>query len=435
MDDKKHTARAWFGFAEPFNWQKARSLGPLISVVATLIVGGLFILAIAAAFKLLWTAVFGEMPQDGFAKFGLTGIIVAMIGAPFVVWRSVVAQKQVNVAEQGMITDRLNKAVEGLGAEKTVNKLGRDISYQIDGEIFRDFEFQNEAFELPKNAANIQRTAWSNFTLNTVNLEVRTGAIYALERISRDSLRDHIQIMEILCAYVRENASCVELTPEVIPNVRANPRLDIQTIITVLGRRSKSGMAIERDSQYRLDLRSCDLSGVNFEKGNFSAALFQLSKFEYARFDKSELVGCKMYSANIRYASFWDTNLTGAALDHVTASPSNRFNSLNRARLTGTCLFGADLSAVYMKSTLEKYPTIGSIDTKFSGFKETELAKHFEALDKIEFIDASEELGRRKSLDVGGLNFWSPFDSSDGASFQLLAEARNELGLVGWLAF
>ena len=38
------------------------------------------------------------------------------------------------------------------------------------------------------------------------NLEVRIGAIYALERIAQDSLRDHIQIMEILCAYIRENS-------------------------------------------------------------------------------------------------------------------------------------------------------------------------------------------------------------------------------------
>src|SRR3982751_6161439 len=35
------------------------------------------------------------------------------------------------------------------------------------------------------------------------NLEVRLGAIYALERIPRDSERDHWPIMEVLCAYVR----------------------------------------------------------------------------------------------------------------------------------------------------------------------------------------------------------------------------------------
>jgi hypothetical protein len=38
------------------------------------------------------------------------------------VWRSIVAQKQVDVAEQGQITDRINKAVLGLGSEKTIKK-------------------------------------------------------------------------------------------------------------------------------------------------------------------------------------------------------------------------------------------------------------------------------------------------------------------------
>ena len=88
-----------------------------------------------------------------------------------------VAQRQVDVAEQGHITDRINNAVQGLGTEKTV-KAGED-----------------------------EKTA--------PNIEVRVGAIYALERIAQDSDRDHIQIMEILRAYIRENAPAdsAELSP------------------------------------------------------------------------------------------------------------------------------------------------------------------------------------------------------------------------------
>ncbi len=39
-----------------------------------------------------------------------------------------------------------------------------------------------------------------------INLEVRLGGIYALERIARDSPKDHWTIMEVLTAYVRENS-------------------------------------------------------------------------------------------------------------------------------------------------------------------------------------------------------------------------------------
>jgi hypothetical protein len=43
------------------------------------------------------------------------------------------------------------------------------------------------------------------------NIEVRIGAILSLERIAQDSTkhdkgRDHVRVMEILCAYIRENA-------------------------------------------------------------------------------------------------------------------------------------------------------------------------------------------------------------------------------------
>jgi hypothetical protein len=42
--------------------------------------------------------------------------------------------------------------------------------------------------------------------LGSDNLENRLGAIYALERIAEDSVRDHWPIMEILATYVRQNA-------------------------------------------------------------------------------------------------------------------------------------------------------------------------------------------------------------------------------------
>src|SRR5215203_1562443 len=42
--------------------------------------------------------------------------------------------------------------------------------------------------------------------LGSDKLEMRLGAIYALERIARDSERDHWPIMETLTTYVREHA-------------------------------------------------------------------------------------------------------------------------------------------------------------------------------------------------------------------------------------
>jgi hypothetical protein len=42
--------------------------------------------------------------------------------------------------------------------------------------------------------------------LGSGQMEVRLGGIYALERIARDSARDHWPIMEILTAYLQTHA-------------------------------------------------------------------------------------------------------------------------------------------------------------------------------------------------------------------------------------
>lgn len=72
-----------------------------------------------------------------------------------------------------MITDRINAAVLGLGAVKTV--------------------------KVPEDGQVVERTE--------PNIEVRIGAILALEQIAKKNLGVHVQIMEILCTCIRENAN------------------------------------------------------------------------------------------------------------------------------------------------------------------------------------------------------------------------------------
>ena len=331
LDDEKQTIRAWFGLAEPFDWRKRSYLGPLLFGIGVLIVGGLFSLAIAAAFKLLGAAVFGGLPQGAGSSFGLTGIIVAMIGAPFVVWRAVVAQKQVDVAEQGQITDRISKAVEGLGAEKTVKDAGEETTEP--------------------------------------NLEVRIGAIYALERIAQDSLRDHIQIMEILCAYIRENAPLRETpknpfevwkkkTAEERDTDKADmpdwsamlawakslqkPRTDIQVAIEVIGRRKLGQIKVERNAAvrnskvgYRLDLRETCLQAADISELEFS----------HACFEDSQMHGAILSDANMQGAALSGAWLHGAFLTRAVLQGAN----LDGARLEGAALMDTQLQGAELK--------------------------------------------------------------------------------------
>ena len=86
---------------------------------------------------------------------------------------------------------------------------------------------------------------------------MRLGAVYALERISQDSDRDHMQIMEILCA-------------------------DIQAALTVIGRRAPDKIALERTKGFVLDLRDADLRVAHLPDGDFAQAWFWHSNFQFA---------------------------------------------------------------------------------------------------------------------------------------------------------
>ncbi len=127
----------------------------------------------------------------------------------YLTWRRIAAmERSVQINEEGQITERFTKAIEQVGSEK---------------------------------------------------LEIRLGGIYALERIARDSERDHSVIMEVLTAYVRENSAERNLRPqpEKQPDAeslqseecvsepqsthpQSKPNTDIQAILTVLGRRSNT---------------------------------------------------------------------------------------------------------------------------------------------------------------------------------------------------
>ncbi|RBI70557.1 hypothetical protein DQW77_14000 [Roseovarius sp. TE539] len=205
----------------------------------------------------------------------LTAALGAVISLPFTLIRMALNRRQTETAEQGHINDRINTAVQGLGAEKEVNRLGRQVTllFKEAEAVSIEFEWKDEPLQLPPGATRGKNEKWENIAVTIPNLEVRIGAIYALERITQDSDRDHVQIMEILCAYIRENAKTSDLTPKELPFERGSLRVDLQAAIDVIGRRYESQKSVERAKRYRLDLRGTDLSFANFARGDFSAAI------------------------------------------------------------------------------------------------------------------------------------------------------------------
>ncbi|MEW9921427.1 pentapeptide repeat-containing protein [Marimonas sp. MJW-29] len=355
----------------------------------------------------------------------LTAVLGAVVAFPLTLIRIGLTRQDVYLSEQGLITDRLNKAVEGLGAEKQSYRMGRDLSYVTAGKLYREFEFRDQPVDLPAEVEELQRTEWKNFSVSEPVLEVRLGAIYALERIAKDSLRDHLEIVEILCSYVRENSPCKELLPSHIPERRVVPRIDIQAATTVLGRRSEEGRQLEASQEKRLDLKGCDLSGADFSKGNFFAANLQSSKLEGAIFEEADLRGSLLFSCNLRYATFWNADLTGSRLDDATVSPTFDYNSINRAKITGACLFGTNLSGVFLQRAFREHLTVGNRGTQFAGYSDEKREVIFNKLNEASLEDEVND-------DLNEFKYWSPFSNEDLANGRFLRKARKALDLQGW---
>lgn len=206
--------------------------------------------------------------------------------------------------------------------------------------------------------------------LESEKLEVRLGGIYALEWIAGDSAKDHWTIMEILAAYVRENApSLLRETSERTgrktdqaeedgedekqeeetgkPTEEKTDRssktdiqkvpIDIQAILTVLGRRARRKE--EKEDQYlnlsSTDLRGVDLRGAHLEKADLKKAHLERADLREARLERADLRGAYLKHVNLMKAHLERTNLFIAHLEE--------------ADLRGTHLEGAILREAYLE--------------------------------------------------------------------------------------
>jgi hypothetical protein len=280
----------WLHFKREIDFTQARGLGSAVGAILLIVFLFLIVISVVGLFFLFGAFVgFGPFSggSDGASIRNIGLVLAATIGFPFVVWRSIVAQKQADTAEQGQITDRINKAVEGLGSEKIVKEIIEIPRYQKHNEVWIKDESGNPVPALgPDGKEIVDRTSYER---TIPNLEVRIGSIYALERIAQDSFRDHINIMEILCAYIRGNSPAISLDPTEPPFSRPVPRTDVQAALSVIGRRSKEQIELEWKKKFRLDFRNSDLSGADFMDGNYSAAMFHECRLEAARANSDQL--------------------------------------------------------------------------------------------------------------------------------------------------
>lgn len=243
------------------------------------------------------------------AQNAIYGTLIQALGGAFFVitayftYRNVrAAEANVKATEEKQVTERFSKAVELLGSDK---------------------------------------------------LEVRLGAIYALERIAKDSEKDYWTIMEVLTGFVRERS---RLRFE--KNSKSGTEksvADIEAVLTVLNRRT---LSYERGEKYRLDLSRSDFSwmrwgyrisfkemnlkGANFQEAGLIGAEFTGAELIGAHFFRTHLFGARFIGAQLMWANLSNTDLRSADLrgaNFVKAKLSN-------AKLCEANFSGADLQEV-----------------------------------------------------------------------------------------
>ncbi|MBC6435398.1 pentapeptide repeat-containing protein, partial [Nostoc sp. HG1] len=195
--------------------------------------------------------------------------------------------------------------------------------------------------------------------LGNEKIETRLGAIYILERIAKDSKDDHWTIMEILTAFVRENAPLKpqeEVNQEVL-----KLRTAIRAVITVIGRRYRENdpqdsMIDLSETDFRgvnlgqVDLREAslyraNLQGVNISDAQLQCVVFTKTNLQGVQFSITELQNADFREANLQEAQFWmvklhEANFSSANLQKANFSSAN----LQGAYFYEANLQGADLS-------------------------------------------------------------------------------------------
>lgn len=268
-------------------------------------------------------------PEDirnlAYAIAALLGAVALSATIPFQLIKVWANERLAKTTEQGHMTDRITKAVEQLGAEKTVklhrkDSAGKKLYEEADGKL------------------NYKKPVITETT--EPNLEVRLGAIYCLERIAQDSIRDHIPVLDILCAYVRlnsprengvefmpftnqyryTNSSMTEIerqheqfkkTPDEKTHLEKQERevdalplmrIDIQAALTSIGRRPILGVNLLNHSNYSPNLSGCNLQKAeligDFSHADFSDSLWDgatlSGEFENCFVDHRKTVALKM---------------------------------------------------------------------------------------------------------------------------------------------
>jgi len=355
-----------------------------------------------------------ENDADGAFLRNVGLVTIAFFGAPFLVWRSIIAARQAKTSDDVLQNQKVTNLSNNLSARRQITE--RVIENGIVSVI----------------------AEWED------DLVSRATAIDGLEALCKETPNLTPRIVRLLASYIRGTFPETSLAPTDNLERRPSPRMDLQKAIDAIGRLTKIA-GLHDQSKWRIDLQNCNLSGVNFSNGCYEAMDCRNSRLEGAIFNGGNFRGALFYSSILNHATFHSADFTGAKLDHVILNKpvlsNNGSNmSLALATLDGVSLMSADLTAIsFLGSASDISKTFGTSETLLS--RQMSRRKPSEEIHDMAHLAqrssntgniSEQERSAMDELNSSGFQNWVPYTTNDLATLHFRGELYEKLGLTSW---
>ena len=217
----------------------------------------------------------------------LIGGVVAILLA---VWRSIVAERQADTAQQGLLNERYQRGAEMVGSDV---------------------------------------------------LSVRLGGIYALQRLAAEHPQQyHVQIMKLVCAFVRHPTKDANFPEQPEEAERFVLREDVQEAMRIIGTRSDKHRRLAIKVAYYINLHGADLRGGDLRGLNFSSAsVDMIGSMSLHQVFSNPNLRTDMSGAKLDGTQFLFTEISGVDFSRNGESPAT---GLTASRLLGAQWDGAN---------------------------------------------------------------------------------------------
>ena len=177
----------------------------------------------------------------------------------------------------------------------------------------------------------------------SVELSLRLAGLYALWSLAQEDIKNHhVQVMQILCAFVRRPLILNGWESEKIPAHRP----DMEAVLKLIRERKKEQWEQEEAAEYHLDFRGAILYGgpgkvagiklfgaylrrADFTGADLRCAVFDKADLQSADFGDADLRDAHFYYADIRNAYFQRTNMANANLRKAAMNDAKLWESIN----------------------------------------------------------------------------------------------------------